>query len=57
MAKRGARILVGLVCEVCKRQNYVVEKNKVNTPGPLKLRKYCKQCKKRTVHKEKKKLG
>jgi len=57
MAKRGSRILVGLVCEVCKRQNYVVEKNKVNTPGPLKLRKYCKQCKKRTVHKEKKKLG
>ena len=57
MAKKGSRILVGLVCEVCKRQNYVVEKNKINTPGALKLIKYCKQCKKRTLHKEKKKLG
>ncbi|OGK25092.1 50S ribosomal protein L33 [Candidatus Roizmanbacteria bacterium RIFCSPLOWO2_01_FULL_37_13] len=57
MAKKGSRILVGLVCEVCKRQNYIVEKNKLNTPGGLKLKKYCKNCRKRTLHKEKKKLG
>ncbi len=48
--------MVGLVCEVCSKQNYVTEKNKVNTTGSLKLKKYCNQCKKRTVHKEKKKL-
>jgi len=56
MAKKGSRVLVGLVCEVCKRQNYVVEKNKVNTTSPLKLKKYCRSCKKHTTHKESKKL-
>jgi len=55
MAK-GSRIIVGLVCEVCKSQNYVVEKNKVNTTTGLKLKKYCNKCKKHTVHKENKKL-
>ncbi|OGK20545.1 50S ribosomal protein L33 [Candidatus Roizmanbacteria bacterium RIFCSPHIGHO2_01_FULL_39_8] len=57
MAKKGSRILVGLTCEVCKSQNYVVEKNKINTTSSLKLKKYCKRCKKHTMHKEKKKLG
>ncbi len=56
MAKKGSRLLVGLVCEVCNKQNYVVEKNKVNTTTALKLKKYCNQCKKHTAHKEKKKL-
>ena len=57
MAKKGARILVGLVCEVCNKQNYVSEKHKINTTEALKLKKYCNQCKKHTPHKEKKKLG
>ena len=57
MAKRGSRVLVGLVCEVCNKQNYVTEKNKVNTASALKLKKYCNRCRKRTFHKEKKKLG
>ena len=57
MAKKGSRILIGLTCEVCKSQNYVVQKNKINTTGSLKLKKYCKRCKKHTLHKEKKKLG
>ncbi|OGK17183.1 50S ribosomal protein L33 [Candidatus Roizmanbacteria bacterium RIFCSPHIGHO2_01_FULL_39_12c] len=56
MAKKGSRILVGLTCEVCKSQNYVVEKNKLNTQVALKLKKYCRGCKKHTTHKEKKKL-
>ncbi len=56
MAKKGARILIGLLCEVCKGQNYVVEKNKINTTTALKLKKYCKKCKKHTMHKETKKL-
>ncbi len=56
MAKKGSRILVGLTCEVCNKQNYVVEKNKVNTTTGLKLKKYCNNCKKHTVHKERKKL-
>lgn len=57
MAKKGSRIHVGLVCSVCNKQNYVVEKNKVNTTEGLELIKYCNACKKRTEHKEKKKLG
>lgn len=57
MARKGPRVLVGLVCEVCKSQNYIAEKNKLNTPESLKLKKYCKRCRKRTMHKEKKKLG
>jgi len=56
MAKKGSRVLVGLVCEVCKSQNYTTEKNKVNTTEPLKLKKYCNVCRKTTDHKEKKKL-
>jgi len=57
MAKKGSRVLVGLTCSACSRQNYVTEKNKINTTTGLKLNKYCKHCKKRTGHKEKKKLG
>lgn len=57
MAKKGSRVLVGLTCAGCSRQNYVTEKNKINTTTALKLNKYCRFCKKRTMHKEKKKLG
>lgn len=57
MAKKGSRILVGLICSQCDRQNYVSEKNKINTPTGLKLNKYCRYCRKHTIHKEKKKLG
>lgn len=57
MAKKGSRVLVGLVCTVCKKQNYVAQKNKINTTTALALKKYCNKCKKHTDHKEKKKLG
>lgn len=57
MAKKGSRVLIGLVCEVCGKQNYVTEKNKINLPSAIVLKKYCSNCKKRRVHKEKKKLG
>ena len=56
MAKKGSRILIGFTCGICDQQNYVSEKNKINTTGSLKLKKYCPICRKRTVHKEKKKL-
>lgn len=57
MAKKGSRVLLGLICEVCKSQNYVTEKNKINTTSAIKLNKYCPKCRKHTVHKEKKKLS
>lgn len=56
MAKKGSRILIALICEQCKRQNYVTSKNKINNPGGLKFKKYCTTCRKRTVHGESKKL-
>ena len=57
MAKKGNRTIVGLVCTQCKSHNYVTERNRVNTTEPLKLKKYCKRCRKHTDHKEKKKLS
>lgn len=55
--KKGSRTLVGLICDVCKKQNYVSERNKVNTTTALKIKKYCNKCKTHTIHSEKKKLG
>jgi len=55
MAK-GQRELLALVCSVCKNQNYITEKNKINTTGKLVLKKYCQKCRKKTEHKESSKL-
>ena len=56
MAKKGSRFILALVCSECKSQNYITERNKVNTPEKLELKKYCKRCRKATVHKERQKL-
>ena len=56
MAKKGHRLNYGLVCSVCKSQNYVTSKNKVETKEKLLLLKYCNHCRKHTEHKEKAKL-
>lgn len=62
MAKKGAREIVALVCSVCKNQNYITTRNKVNmeTKGKkgskLELKKYCKACRKVQLHKESTKL-
>ncbi len=57
MAKKSSRVKLGLTCEECDSQNYVTQKNKVNTTDALAFTKFCKTCKKHTKHKEKKKLG
>ena len=55
MAKKNEnRVLVPLICEECKTQNYTVSKNKKNTTERLELNKYCPKCRKNTTHKEKK---
>ena len=41
-----------LACTECKQRNYTTMKNKKNTPDRLEETKYCKFCKKHTVHKE-----
>ncbi len=56
MAKKGARIIIGLICEVCNNINYLTTKNKLNKTETLKLKKYCPKCKKHQIHKEIKKL-
>ena len=55
-AKKGPRQHYGLKCIVCRAFNYLTERNKVNTPEKLELRKYCKVCRKHTKHVEAKKL-
>ncbi len=56
MAKKGARENVALVCSVCKSQNYITERNKVNMDtkgkGKLLVNKYCNVCRKVQPHKE-----
>ncbi|MFI3307363.1 MAG: 50S ribosomal protein L33 [Mycoplasmatota bacterium] len=55
MAKKGeARERLTLQCTECKNENYRTEKNKRNTTERLELNKFCKFCKKTTLHKEKK---
>jgi large subunit ribosomal protein L33 len=56
MAKKGNREVVAMVCEVCKNQNYITTRNKINIEGKLMLKKFCKNCKKVTNHKESIKL-
>ena len=41
-----------LACTECKNRNYNSQKNKKNNPEKIEVSKYCKFCKKHTVHKE-----
>ena len=36
----------------CKQRNYNTTKNKKNNPDRLEMKKYCRFCKKHTVHRE-----
>ena len=47
-----ARVRVTLSCPECKQRNYNTTKNKKNDPDRIELMKYCKFCKKETLHKE-----
>ena len=46
------RNAVTLACTECKNRNYQTNKNKKNDPDILEFNKYCKFCKKHTLHKE-----
>ncbi|HIV86085.1 MAG TPA: 50S ribosomal protein L33 [Candidatus Monoglobus merdigallinarum] len=43
---------ITLACTECKQRNYDTTKNKQNCPDRLELKKYCRFCRKHTVHKE-----
>ncbi|KUK46079.1 MAG: 50S ribosomal protein L33 [Anaerolinea thermophila] len=50
--KKDVRPVVTLECTECKERNYTTEKNRRNDPGRMELEKYCKRCKKHTMHRE-----
>ena len=53
-AKKGNRVKVVLACTECKQRNYDTYKNGKTTTDRLERNKYCRFCKKHTVHKESK---
>lgn len=46
------RVKITLACSECKQRNYDTMKNKKNDPDRLEMNKYCRFCKKHTLHKE-----
>ncbi|MBU1085162.1 MAG: 50S ribosomal protein L33 [Candidatus Beckwithbacteria bacterium] len=56
MAKKGPRILIAFKCTICESHNYISQKNRNNVEGKLELNKYCRRCRKHTLHKETTKL-
>ena len=53
MAKvKRADKLITLRCNVCKRRNYYVGKNKKTVERKIELKKFCDWCRVKTVHKE-----
>ena len=44
------RVKVTLACSECKQRNYDTKKNK--DPDRLEMNKYCRFCRKHTLHKE-----
>ena len=46
------RNAVTLACTECKSRNYQTNKNKKHDPDRIEFNKYCKFCKKHTLHKE-----
>jgi len=39
-------------CTVCKNRNYSSTKNKKKNPDKLERKKFCRHCRKHTLHKE-----
>ena len=46
------RVKITLACTECKQRNYNTMKNKKNDPDRLEMNKYCRFCRKTTLHKE-----
>lgn len=44
--------MIKMECTECKKTNYFSRKNKKTLKGRLELSKYCRSCRKHTVHKE-----
>ena len=48
----GIRTKITLACTECKQRNYNTKKNKKNDPDRIELNKYCRFCRKHTLHRE-----
>ena len=46
------RVKITLACTECKQRNYDTVKNKKNDPDRLEMNKYCRFCRKHTLHRE-----
>jgi large subunit ribosomal protein L33 len=46
------REIITLACNSCRQRNYSTMKNKRTTPDRLERKKYCRFCRKHTVHRE-----
>ena len=46
------RVKITLACSECKQRNYDTMKNKKNDPDRLEMNKFCRFCRKHTLHKE-----
>ncbi|PIT97545.1 50S ribosomal protein L33 [Candidatus Berkelbacteria bacterium CG10_big_fil_rev_8_21_14_0_10_41_12] len=53
MAKKGNRPKdIVLQCSICKSRNYVTTRSSIQPVKKLELKKFCKNCKEKTLHKE-----
>ena len=52
MEVNDMRVKITLECTECKQRNYDTMKNKKNDPDRLEMNKYCRFCRKHTLHKE-----
>jgi len=46
------REIITYECTVCKNRNYTETKNKKQHPDRLETKKFCRYCRKHTLHKE-----
>ena len=46
------RVKITLACTECKQRNYNMTKDKKTHPDRMETKKYCRFCKKHTLHKE-----
>ena len=48
----AVRVKITLACTECKQRNYDMTKEKKNHPDRMETKKYCRFCKRHTMHKE-----
>jgi len=48
------RVQFTLKCTECGNENYILTKNKKTHPERQEVKKFCKNCNKQTIHREKK---